>query len=178
MLKGNIMAVNKVILIGNLGADPEIRQTQGGPVCNLRIATTEKWSDREGNKKERTEWHSVTVWGRQAENCGRFLSKGRQVYIEGRLQSREYQDKDGNNRKVWDVVAQSVQFLAGSGGGGGGQGGGGAGGGGGGGWGDKSGGNDGGGGGNSGGGGGGNSGGGNSGGGNSGGGNSGGGGNS
>ena len=107
------MAVNRVHLIGNLGADPEMRQTQGGPVCNLRIATTEKWSDADGNKKERTEWHNVTVWGRQAENCGTYLAKGRQVYIEGRLQSREYQDKDGNNRKVWDVVAQSVQFLAG-----------------------------------------------------------------
>ena len=117
------MAVNKVILIGNLGADPEIRQTSGGPVCNLRIATTEKWKDREGNPKEETEWHSVTVWGRQAESCGRFLSKGRQVYVEGRLKSRVYQDKDGNDRKVWDVVAQSVQFLAGGaqGGGNGGQ---------------------------------------------------------
>lgn len=150
------MSVNKVILVGNLGADPEIRQTQGGPVCNLRIATTEKWSDREGNRQERTEWHRVTVWGRMAENCGRFLSKGRQVYVEGRLQSREWQDKDGNNRRSWDVVAQNVQFLSG------GQGGQRGGGGGGGGWGQSGG---GGGGGNSGGGGGWGSGGGNSGGG-------------
>lgn len=111
------MAVNKVILIGRLGADPEIRQTSGGPVCNLRIATSEKWTDREGNKKEHTEWHSVTVWGRQAENCGRYLAKGREVYVEGRLKSREYEDKDGNSRKVWDVVAQSVQFIGGHGGG-------------------------------------------------------------
>ena len=106
--------VNKVILIGNLGADPESRQTQGGgSVCNLRVATTERWSDREGQKQERTEWHSVTVWGRMGENCQRYLSKGSPVYVEGRLQSRKYTDQSGNERTVWDVVASTVQFLSG-----------------------------------------------------------------
>lgn len=107
-------AVNKVILIGNLGADPEVKYTQGGQAfANLRLATTEVWNDKEGQKQERTEWHSVTVWGKQAEHCGQYLSKGRQVYVEGRLQSREYQDKEGVTRKVWDVVASNVVFLAG-----------------------------------------------------------------
>ncbi|MCB9548466.1 MAG: single-stranded DNA-binding protein [Myxococcales bacterium] len=117
--------VNKVILIGNLGADPETRQTQSGPVCNLRVATTERWTDRDGQKQERTEWHSVTVWGRQAENCQRYLAKGRPVYIEGRLQSRTYTDQEGKERRVWDIRAQVVQFLSGGEGGGGGGGGGG-----------------------------------------------------
>ena len=114
-----MVGVNKVILIGNLGADPESRQTQGGgSVCNLRVATTERWSDREGQKQERTEWHSVVVWGRQAENCQRYLSKGSPVYVEGRLQSRKYTDQSGAERTVWDVNASTVQFLsAGDGGG-------------------------------------------------------------
>lgn len=105
--------VNKVILIGNLGADPEVRYTQGGAaVANLRLATSETWNDKDGNRQERTEWHSVTVWGKLAENCGKYLAKGRQVYVEGRLQSRVYEDKDGIERKVWDVVASQVTFLA------------------------------------------------------------------
>ncbi|MGC6417927.1 MAG: single-stranded DNA-binding protein [Bradymonadia bacterium] len=115
-------SVNKVILVGNLGADPEIRYTQGGQaVCNLRIATSENWNDRDGNRQERTEWHSVTVWGKQAEICGQYLAKGRKVYLEGRLQSREYTDREGVNRRAWDVVANNVVFLSGrddSGGGG------------------------------------------------------------
>lgn len=122
-------SVNKVILIGNLGRDPEVRNTQGGqPVCNFSIATSEQWTDNSGEKQERTEWHSVTVWGKQAEMCGQYLAKGRSVYVEGRLQSREYDDKEGVKRKVWDVVATQVTFLGsrgddaggGSGGGGGG----------------------------------------------------------
>lgn len=113
--------INSVTIIGNLGADPEMRETSGGPVCNLRVATTEKWKGRDGNMQERTEWHSVTVWGNQATACGQYLAKGRQVYVTGRLQSREYQDKDGNNRKVWDIVASQVKFLGGRGEGGGGQ---------------------------------------------------------
>ncbi|MCB9535044.1 MAG: single-stranded DNA-binding protein [Myxococcales bacterium] len=118
--------VNKVILVGNLGADPEVRTTPSGQsVANLRVATTEYWNDKDGNKQERTEWHNVVVWGRSAEHCGQYLSKGRQVYVEGRLQSREYTDRDGNNRRVWDVVANSVVFLQGGSGGGGGGGGGG-----------------------------------------------------
>jgi len=122
-------SVNKVILLGRLGADPEIRYTQSGqPVGSLRIATSENWNDREGNRQERTEWHNITVWGKQAEICGQYLAKGRQVYIEGRLQSREYTDRDGNNRKAWDVVANQVVFIGGRDGGGGGGGGGGRGG--------------------------------------------------
>ena len=130
-------SVNKVILIGNLGADPELKYTQSGqPVANLRIATSEQWTDNSGEKQERTEWHSVTVWGKQAEMCGQYLAKGRSVYVEGRLQSREYDDKEGVKRKVWDVVATQVTFLGsrgddtgsggGHGGGGGGSGGGGS----------------------------------------------------
>jgi single-strand DNA-binding protein len=123
------MGVNKVIIIGNLGADPELRYTQGGQaVSNFRVATNEKWTDKEGKPQERTEWHRVVVWGRQAENCEKYLSKGRQVYVEGRLQTREWDDKDGNKRYTTEVVAQTVQFLSGgtgSGGGGGGGGGGG-----------------------------------------------------
>ena len=105
--------VNKVILVGNLGADPELRTTPSGQtVANLRVATTEYWNDKGGERHERTEWHSVTVWGRSAEHCGQYLSKGRQVFVEGRLQSREYTDKDGNQRRVWDVVASNVVFLS------------------------------------------------------------------
>jgi len=110
-------SVNKVILIGNLGADPEVRHTQGGSaVANLSVATNERWTDRDGNPQERTEWHNVTVWGKTAEHCGQYLSKGRSVYVEGRIQSRTYTDRDGNERKVWDVVAQNVTFLGGDGG--------------------------------------------------------------
>jgi single-strand DNA-binding protein len=105
--------VNKVILIGNLGADPELRQTQAGPVCNMRVATTEKWTTQDGQKQERTEWHTVVVWGRMAENCQRYLAKGRPVYIEGSLRSRTYTDQEGKERRVWDVQAQTVQFLGG-----------------------------------------------------------------
>lgn len=119
-------SVNKVILVGNLGADPEVRYTNGGTaVCSLRIATTETWTDKEGVKQERTEWHSVSVWGKQAEHCGQFLTKGRQVYVEGRLQTREYTDKEGIERKVWEIQADRVNFLGGGSGDGAGAGGGG-----------------------------------------------------
>ena len=91
-------SVNKVILIGHLGADPELRDAGGQKVANLRLATSESWTDKGGQKQERTEWHRVTVWGKQAEFCGQYLSKGRQVYIEGRIKSKEYTDKDGNRR--------------------------------------------------------------------------------
>ncbi|MEY3015022.1 MAG: hypothetical protein RIT45_3757, partial [Pseudomonadota bacterium] len=129
-------SVNKVILIGNLGNQPELRHTASNqPVTELRIATNEVWTGRDGNRQERTEWHSVVVWGRDAENCERFLAKGRQVYIEGRLQTREYTGQDGQKRYKTEIVAQTVRFLGGRGegedGGGGGGGGGGYGGGGG-----------------------------------------------
>lgn len=107
-------SVNKVIVIGNLGADPEIRYTPGGQaVCDLRVATTEQWTDKGGEKKEQTEWHHIVVWGKQAENCSQYLSKGRQIYVEGRLQTRQWDDKDGNRRYTTEVVAQSVKFLGG-----------------------------------------------------------------
>jgi len=108
------MTVNKAILVGNLGADPEVRETHSGTaVANLRIATSERTKDRDGNWTDHTEWHSVTCFGRTAENVGRFLSKGRQVYIEGRLRTRKWTDKDGRDRWSTEVIADRVQFLQG-----------------------------------------------------------------
>src|SRR5262245_696094 len=110
-------SVNKVILIGNLGADPELRYTNtGSAVANIRIATNEQWTDKNGERQERTEWHQIVVWGKQAENCGKYLRKGRSVYIEGRLQTRQWEDQSGNKRYTTEVVAQTVQFLGGRGG--------------------------------------------------------------
>ena len=108
--------VNKVILLGNLGADPEVRFTPGGQaVANFRIATSESWNDKNGQRQERTEWHRVVVWGKRAEVCSKYLSKGRQVYVEGRIQTRTYDDKDGNKRYITEVIAADVQFLGGGG---------------------------------------------------------------
>ncbi|QSQ10902.1 single-stranded DNA-binding protein [Myxococcus landrumensis] len=122
--------VNKVILIGNLGADPEVRFTPGGQaVANFRIATSESWNDKNGQKQERTEWHRIVVWGKLAELCGEYLKKGRQCYVEGRLQTREWTDKENRKNYTTEVVANAVTFLggrdAGDGMGGGGGGGGG-----------------------------------------------------
>jgi len=114
--------VNKVILIGNLGKDPEVRYTQGGQaVANLRIATSRSWTDKQsGQRKEETEWHDVEVWGKQAEQCGEYLAKGRQVYVEGRLKTDKWQDKQsGQDRSRVKIVADSVRFLGGRGAGGG-----------------------------------------------------------
>ncbi|MSQ01454.1 MAG: single-stranded DNA-binding protein [Myxococcales bacterium] len=112
--------VNKVILIGNLGQDPELRSTGGGQsVGSLRVATTDKFKDKEGNLQERTEWHTVVVWGRDAENVHRYCKKGKQLYIEGRLQTRKWQDKEGKDRYNTEVVAEVVRFLGGAGGAGG-----------------------------------------------------------
>ena len=109
--------LNKAMIIGNLGADPELRYTQEGrPVCNFSLATTEKWKDKEGNQQERTEWHKVVVWGKQAENCEKYLSKGRQAYVEGNIQTRDWEDQDGNKRYTTEIVARTVQFLSGGGG--------------------------------------------------------------
>jgi len=120
-------SVNKVILIGNLGADPELKYTPSNrPLCNLRIATTEVFKDKSGQRQEKTEWHRVTVWGDQAENCNKYLAKGRSVYVEGRLQTRSY-DKDGQKHYATDIVADRVVFMGGGGGAGGGGGGGGGG---------------------------------------------------
>ena len=106
--------VNKVILIGNLGQDPEIRTSQAGnAIGNLRIATSSRRRDQDGNWNEQTEWHSVVCFGRTAENVGRYLKKGRQVYIEGRLQTRKWQDREGRDRWTTEVVADQVRFLGG-----------------------------------------------------------------
>ena len=108
--------VNKVILIGNLGANPELRYTQGQQaVANLRLATTEKWTDKSGQKQEATEWHRVVVWGKQAEICGQYLTKGRQVYIEGSIRTRQWQDQQGQKRYTTEIVARNVQMLGGRG---------------------------------------------------------------
>ena len=104
-------SVNKVILIGNLGADPELKYTPSSrALCNLRIATTDVYKDKAGQRQEKTEWHRVTVWGDQAENCNKYLAKGRSVYVEGRLQTRSY-DKDGQKHYATDIVADRVVFL-------------------------------------------------------------------
>ena len=104
--------VNKVILVGNLGANPEMRYTQGGQaVANLRLATTERWTDRSGQKQETTEWHRVVVFGKQAEIVGQYLTKGRQIYVEGRIQTRQWQDQQGQKRYTTEIVALRVQML-------------------------------------------------------------------
>ena len=108
------MSVNKVILIGRLGQNPEVRYTpSGAAVANFSVATNESWSDKSGQKQERTEWHKVVVWGKLAELCNQYLAKGRQVYLEGRLQTREWKDKEGQIKYTTEVQAQSVQFLGG-----------------------------------------------------------------
>ncbi len=107
--------VNKVILIGNLGRDPELRYTQNGQaVANFTLATTENWNDRgSGERVERTEWHRIVVWGKSGENCAKYLAKGRTVYVEGRLQTREWEDREGQKRRTTEINAQTVQFLGG-----------------------------------------------------------------
>jgi single-strand DNA-binding protein len=108
--------VNKVILVGNLGSDPEMRYTPSGQgVCEFRVATNESWNDKNGQRQERTEWHRIVVWGKRAEVCSKYLSKGRSVYVEGRIQTRTYDDKEGNKRYITEIVAQDVQFLGGGG---------------------------------------------------------------
>ncbi len=108
-------SINKVILIGNLGRDPEVRYTpNGSAVCNLRLATTRTWKNRDsGDRMEETEWHSVVLYDRQAEVAGEYLKKGRSVYIEGRLKTRKWQDKDGADRYTTEVIADTMQLLGG-----------------------------------------------------------------
>lgn len=107
--------VNKVIIVGNLGADPEVRYTaSGAAVANLRIATSDQWRDKQtGEQQERTEWHRVVMFGRLGEIAGEYLRKGRQVYVEGRLQTKKYQDRDGNDRYSTEIVARDMQMLGG-----------------------------------------------------------------
>jgi len=118
--------VNKVILVGHLGADPDMRYTPSGQgVCELHPATSESWNDKNGQRQERTEWHRIVVWGKRAEVCSKYLAKGRQVFVEGRIQTRTYDDKDGNKKYITEIIAADVQFLGGGkgeGGGGGGKG--------------------------------------------------------
>jgi single-strand DNA-binding protein len=114
-------SVNKAIIIGNLGKDPEVRYTTGGQaVANFTVATNDRWTDKSGQQQERTEWHRIVVWGKQAENCGQYLKKGRSVYVEGRLQTREWTNKEGQKQYTTEIVAVIVQFLGGRGEGGGG----------------------------------------------------------
>ena len=104
--------INKVILIGNLGKDPELRYTPNSKaVATFSLATTEKWKDKEGQFQEKTEWHNIVAWGKQAEICKEYLKKGSSVYVEGRLQHRSYDDKDGNKKYITEIVARSVQML-------------------------------------------------------------------
>lgn len=104
--------VNKVILIGNLGDDPEVRYTKSGQsVASFSLATSEKWTGKDGNKEEKTEWHKIVVWGKLAEICGEYLTKGKQVYIEGRLQTRDWEDKDGNSKQTTEIVANIMTML-------------------------------------------------------------------
>ncbi len=111
------MSVNKAILVGRLGGDPEIRHTQGGnTVCNFRIATDERWTDKSGQKQEKTEWHRIVVWGKQAESCGQYLQKGRQVYVAGSIETREWTDKNGQRRWTTEIKARNVRFLSDGGG--------------------------------------------------------------
>lgn len=106
-------SLNKAMLIGNLGRDPEIRYTgDGRAIVNFTLATKEEWKDKEsGEKKDRTEWHRVVVYGKLGEICGQYLSKGKQVYIEGRIQTREWEDKDGNKRTTTEIVANNMVML-------------------------------------------------------------------
>ncbi len=104
--------LNKVTLIGNLGRDPELRYTANGrPVANFTLATNESWTNREGEREERTEWHRIVAWGKLAEICAEHLSKGKQVYIEGRIQTRDWEDREGNKRRTTEVVADTIQFV-------------------------------------------------------------------
>ena len=106
------MSVNKVILVGNLGKDPDLRYTpSGAAVATFSIATTERYKDRDGNRQEKTEWHNIVAWRQLAEICGKFLHKGKQVYIEGKIQTRSYDDRDGNKKYITEVVADQMQML-------------------------------------------------------------------
>lgn len=104
--------MNLSLLEGRLGADPQVRFTQSGqPVCNFSLATSQRWTDKAGEKQEKTEWHRITVWGRLAETCGQYLKKGRRVFVQGRIEYSQYTDKEGQTRYSTNIVANDVQFL-------------------------------------------------------------------
>lgn len=106
------MSVNKVILVGNLGKDPELRYTSSGTaVATFSLATSERYKDRSGEQQEKTEWHNIVTWRNLAEICGKYLHKGKQIYIEGRIQTRSYDDRDGNKRYITEIVADQMQML-------------------------------------------------------------------
>jgi len=105
-------SLNKAMLIGHLGKDPEIRYTpDGAPVATFSLATSENWTDKSGSRQEHTEWHTIVAWNRLADLSKRFLSKGRQVYVEGRIRSREWNDRDGNKRRTTEVIASQIVLL-------------------------------------------------------------------
>jgi single-strand DNA-binding protein len=107
--------INKVIIVGRLGKDPEVRQVgEGNTVCKFSLATSENWMDKNGTKQEKTEWHNIVVWGKLAEICGKYLNKGRQAYIEGRLTTRSWEDQQGQKRYTTEIVANTVEFLGGN----------------------------------------------------------------
>ena len=111
-------SVNKVILVGNLGRDAELRYTPGGAaVATINMATTEVWNDKAGQRQEKTEWHRVVLWGKSAESLAEYLVKGKQIYVEGRLQTRQWDDKDGNKRYTTEIKADRITLLGGGGGG-------------------------------------------------------------
>lgn len=111
------MSVNKVILLGNLGKDPELRMTSSqNPVCNFTLATNERRKDASGNWSDHTEWHTIVCFGKTAENCSKYLKKGKQVFIDGKIQTRKWQDKEGKDRYSTEIVANSVQFIGAKGG--------------------------------------------------------------
>ena len=106
------MSVNKVILVGNLGKDPELRYTPAGAaVANFSLATTERYKDRDGNRQEKTEWHNIVAWRQLAEICGKYLHKGKQIYLEGKIQTRSYDDRDGNKRYMTEIVMDQMHML-------------------------------------------------------------------
>jgi single-strand DNA-binding protein len=112
-------SVNKVILVGNLGRDAELRYTPGGAaVATINMATTEVWNDKAGQRQEKTEWHRVVLWGKSAESLSEYLTKGKQIYVEGRLQTRQWDDKDGNKRYTTEIRGDRIVLLGGAGGGG------------------------------------------------------------
>jgi single-strand DNA-binding protein len=109
------MSVNKAIIVGRLGSDPELRFIPSGrAVANFNVATDSVWKDRDGNRQKQTEWHRIVVWGPQAETCSKYLSKGREVYVEGEIRTRSYDDKEGVKRYVTEIIARDVRFLGGA----------------------------------------------------------------